>query len=361
MSIKSLFVIAGAMALLLTSCASQQDTLPPQAAAIPVIATSPEVKDITVYMDSIGTLQPSVYMEIRPQTSGALTEVLVAEGQLVQRGTPLFVIDPKPYAIKVQEMEALLAIEHANLRAVNKKLERFRDLAQKDLIAETEWDELEAQHEKCQATIELNQARLETAKLDLEHCTLRSPIDGRIGKLDAHPGHLVASGQAAPLVTISKMDPLIIEFTVTEKEFQKLPRETLQVQMHSLCAKDSCQEGTVTFLDNQFDTKTGLLLIRGEAKNADGLLRPGQSVKVQVPVSVTPGAKLIPQKAIRYNQDGPYVYVVNDDMTVANRQIILGIEQGDSQIVLQGLDPTERIILDGHLRLSPGLKVEIKS
>jgi len=345
--------------VLLMGCGSQQKP-PPAPPAIPVTAVAPVVKDITVYLESIGTLHPSVFMEIRPQADGTLHEVLVSEGQWVKQQTPLFTIDPKPYAIKVQEAEAQLAIDQASLKGTLKKLNRFKDLAQKDLVAQTEWDDLESQAERAQAILDLDAARLDSARLDLNHCTIRSPIDGRMGKLDAHPGQLVSKGQTAPLATISRMDPLIVEFTVTEKEFAKV-KESQPIEIKSLCNSDACKTGLATFLDNHFDSKTGLLLVRGSVQNPEYALRPGQTLLVRIPVAVEANAKLIPQKAIRYNQQGPYVYVVQQDMTVAIRQVILGSEQGTDQIVLEGLDPSERIILDGHLRLSPGIKVDVKS
>lgn len=359
---KSLIFLLGTISLLIVGCASKEETSAlPTKPPIPVVATEPTVKDVTVYLESIGILQPSVYMEIRPQTNGTLQEVLISEGQWVQHGTPLFKVDPKPYEIKVQEAEAQLAMDRASFNAAQKKLNRFKDLAKKDIIAQTEWDELESQVEKMQASMDLDEARLNSAKLDLRRCTLNSPVDGRIGKLDAHLGLLVSAGQATPLATISKMDPLIVEFTVTEKEFPKIPKDLLKMEIYSLCSSDSCIEGNVTFLDNHFDAKTGLLLIRGKIQNPDHSIRPGQSVRVRIPIAVASQAKLIPQKAIRYNQEGPYVYVIQEDMTVAVRQLTLGNEQEADQIVLEGLDPSERIILDGHLRLSPGSKVEINS
>lgn len=363
MRIKPLITLTALLGITLIGCSSNEQPAAKEMPAVPVIAATPTIQDITVYLESIGTLQPSVFMEIRPQTSGTLSEVLVTEGQIVKQGDALFKIDPKPYEIKVQEAEAQLAKDEAGFKAVQKKMARYKDLAERDLVAQTEWDELKAQLQQAQASVDLDGARLDFAKLDLEHCTLRSPVEGRIGKLDAHPGLLVASGQATPLATISKMDPLIVEFTVTEKEFPLVPKDGLEVKIQSLCSSnaDACASGNVTFLDNNFDTKTGLLLIRGKVKNPDYNLRPGQSIRVQLPISVTSNAKLIPQKAIRYNQQGPYVYIVNEDMTVAVRQLILGKEHGKEQIVLEGLAPEERIILDGHLRLSPGLKVEIKS
>lgn len=357
-SFNLLFVIS-TLFLFLTGCDSKNDSVVPQTPPIPVTASPLIVKDVTLYFESIGTLQASVFMEIRPQVSGSLQEVFITEGQWVQRDTPLFQIDPRPYEIKVQEAEALLASDQATLKGSLKKLDRFRDLAEKDLIPQIEWDDLEAQVERAQAAVGLDQSRLASALLDLEHSLVRSPIDGRVGKLDVHPGHLVHVGQPAPLISISKMDPLIVEFSVTEKEFSKMPKESLQIEMKSLCSTDSCRSGTATFLDNHFDSKSGLLLVRGRVDNGDHLLRPGQTVLVRIPIAIESNAKLIPQKAIRFNQHGAYIYVIQSDKTVAIRQLLLGSEQGAEQIVLEGLDSTELVVLDGHLRLSPGLKVEV--
>lgn len=359
----SIIPLAALIGLFLISCGSNEQTLERQSPAIPVIATTPNMRDITEYLESIGNLKASVSIDIRPQSSGTLSEILIEEGQMIKQGDSLFKIDPQSYQIRVLEAEAQFAIDQAGLKAIQKKMARYKDLADRDLVAKTEWDDLKAQLQKAQTAVDLDSARVAFAKLDLEHCTVLSPLDGRAGVVDASIGILVASGQAAPLVTVCKMDPLVVEFTVTEKEFLLLPKDTIPITIQSLCsdASEKCQTGTVTFLDNHFDTKTGLLLVKGKIENKDLNLRPGQSVRVKIPIAVTANAKLIPQKAIRYNQQGPYVYVVNEDMTVAIRQLTLGKEHGTDQIVLEGLDPHERIILEGHLRLSPGLKVEIKS
>jgi membrane fusion protein, multidrug efflux system len=360
-SVKNLIIFATAVSLLFVGCETQQESVVHEAPVVPVITAAPSLKDITVFLDSIGTLHPSVLMEVRPQIDGTIIDVLAREGQWVIRGMPLFTIDPKPYLIKIQEVEAQLAIDRANLQAAQKKLARFQPLVQKNLVAQTEWEDLEAEAEKFQAALALDEARMNSAKLDLEHCTLLAPISGRVGKLDAHPGHLIAKGQTTPLATISQMNPLIVEFTLTEKEFPKVSKDIRHIEIKSVCKEDSCVKGEMTFLDNHFDPKTGLMLVRGKVQNEDYSLRPGHTVQVRIPIGVTTNASLIPQKAIRYNQQGPYVYIVQPDMTVVIRQLILGEEQGTDQIVLEGLDQSDRLIIDGHLRLSPGLKVEVKS
>lgn len=358
---KCIIILAAAAGLLLWGCETKDAGAATETPAVPVKAAVPTVKDITVYIDSIGTLAPSVLMEVRPQIDGTIAEVLTSEGQWIVPGSVLFKIDEKQYANKLQEAAAQLAIDQVNLQAAQKKLARIRPLVQKDLISQTEWDEQEAEAEKAQAAVALDEARLQSSKLEVEHCTIASPCAGRVGKLDVHPGMLVAKGQQAPLATISQMDPLLVEFTLTEKEYPKMPKESLPIEVKPICAAGVCKTGAITFLDNHFDASAGLILVRGKVQNPDHSLRPGQSVQVRILVALSPKAILIPQKAIRYNQQGPYIYVVQPDQTVAIRQLILGDEQGTDQVVLEGIDPTEQLIIDGHLRVSPGIKVEVKS
>lgn len=352
-------LVLSLLSLILVSCKTQEEPVK-EAEAIPVTAALPQVKNLTVYVESIGTLQPSKFMEIHSQVNGILQEVLVQEGEWVQKETPLFKIEASAYEIKVQEAEAQLLLDKAVLKASQKKLIRFKELAQKDLIAQTEWDDLEAEVEKAQAAVKMDEARLKWAKLDLAHCTLLSPSEGRVGKLDMHSGRLI-NGHSEALATISTMDPLLVEFTITEKEFSKLPLHDLEVEITPLCTQNGCHKAYVTFLDNHFDSKTGLLTVRGKLSNGDFIFRPGQAVRVRIPVEIKKNVKMISQRAIRYNHEGPYVYVVQADQTVAIRKLILGSEQDEDQIVLEGIDPSELVIIEGHLRISPGIKVAIKS
>lgn len=344
------------LALVLQGCKSNE-TGNREQPAVPVVAVLPKVEDITVYLESMGTLEPSVHIEIFPQVEGTLKEVLVTQGEWVEKGTPLFKIDEKPFAIKVEEIDAQLASDAASLQAAEKKYARFKPLFEKDLLSQTERDNLEAEVEKLNASYRLVEARLKGALLDLEHCTICSPTNGRVGKIDLHPGVLIARGQS--LATVSQLDPLHVEFNLTEKEFPQVPNELALFEIKALCTAD-CRKGMITFHDNHFDSATGLILMRGKIPNEDDALFPGQSVQIKIPVAVNANAMVIPQKAIRYNQEGPYLYVIQPDQTVVIRQVLLGEEQGDHQIVKQGLDPTEKVVIDGHLRLSPGIKVEVK-
>jgi len=347
--------------LTLIGCSSEKKEAMTEKAAIPVIAVHPTIKDIPVYIESIGTFHPSVNMEIQSQISGILAEVYVREGQWVKKSTPLMKIDSRIYEVKVREAEAQIRIDRVESDAAQKKIERFRKLAQRDLVAQVEWDEIVTHADKARAILNLTEAHLESIKLDLENCTLTSPIDGRVGKLDVHPGSLI-SGANSQLITISQMDPLLIEFTVTQQELAKIPTDHPVVEIQALCGSsfgERCATGSITFLDNHFDLKTGQLLVRGKLENPEFAFRPGQMIKLRIPISISPGVMLIPQKAVRYNEQGTYVYIVDIEKTTSIRQIILGEESGKDVIVLEGITPSDIIVTDGHLRVNPGSKVDV--
>lgn len=346
--------------LVLSSSCSKDKSDTQEAPAVPVLATKPAIKDIPVYLESIGILQASNYMEIVPQANGNLIEILAEEGDWVKEGTPLFKIDSRPYAVRAKQAQAKWSADKVSKMTAKKKLERYQTLAEKDLVAQVEWDEIQAQALLAEANLKADEAEVEAAQLELSYCTVTSPIEGRVGKIDVSRGIYVNAG-SAPLTSVSDMDPLLLEFTVTEKEFREFPKEHPEITIQALASSEMSHKGQVYFLDNHFDPQTGLLIIRAMVDNPETKLRPGQSVKVQVPVSIQTNAKLIPQKAIKYNQQGPYIYVVQNDNTVGFRQIILGKEQGLEVVVKEGLDADEQVITDGHLRLSPGLKVEVKS
>lgn len=240
-------------------------------------------------IEAKGILQASSRIDVRPQTSGVLGEVMVEEGQWVEPGTPLMKVDPTNYLLKVQEAEAQLAMDQAGLKAAQKKWGRFKELAEKNLVSQMEWDEVEAQVARAKAVVTLDQARLQLAKLEVERCVLKSPIAGRVGKLDAVPGLLVSSGQSTPLATIASLNSLIVEFSLPEEDAARLPENLGDISLNVGCARGLCSVGKVTFVDHQFDSKTGLLLLRGRVANASGQLRPGQAVHVSLPTTPSKG------------------------------------------------------------------------
>lgn len=327
---------------------------------IPVKVKNPEVQDVPLYIEAIGTLHPSMKGEIYSQVEGELEEILVTEGQLIKLGNPLIKIDGAAYAIKLRELKASKAASGATLVAGEKKMVRLRHLLEKDLISQNEWDLNEMEVEKAKAALAICEAKLAQGELDLSRCILTSPIAGRVGKIDLHPGMWIEKSKKC-LMTVDKLDPLLIEFTLTEKEVGALLENSGKIEIETLLSSHGKKTAQVTFLDNQFDSKTGLLLVRGLVDNPQNDLKAGQSVRVQIPSGVLPSQILIPQKSIRYNDQGAYVYLVLPDNQATIRQVKMGVEVGKMVVILEGLEPSCVVVTDGHLRLSRGAKVSIEA
>ena len=345
---------------LLVGCNTRKEEIPPESRSVPVTVVHPSVQEVSFHIETIGSLQPKANAEIFPLTDGYITEIHVKEGQHVKKGQSLFSLDQAIHKIHVQEAQAQLDIEQATFQGLQKKMDRYRSLAQKDLISKTEWDELETQVEKARCSIELHTATLQKAKIELDQCTIKSPLDGRVGKIPPSVGVFVKN-MTTTLTNITQIDSLIVECSLTEKEFYEMPKDVQHILVTPLSSSGTTRTGIITFFDTSFETSWGVLLVKGLIENTEGDTRllPGQIVLVRIPTRTDPSVVLIPQKAIRYNQQGPYVYTVTPELTAAICQIVLGEERGTDRIVQKGLSPEDTIIIDGHLRLSAGCKVSV--
>lgn len=350
----SSFVIAAAIVV---SCDSAKPSSHEEA-SIPVNAALPIIMDLTIYLEAIGQLEASFYVELRPQIGGVLDRVLVEEGAFVEKGAPLFQIDATSYSLKVEEAKAQVLVDQAEYDAAKKKLNRFQSLADKNLVAQIEWDAMETQVATSNATLAASSAKLRAAFCDLDRCTISAPEKGRIGRINISPGALITQEQL--LTTILDDNPIMVNFDITEKEYSSLPKTDLQLEVQTLCEKGACYHGRITFLDGQVGAKTGLLFARGEIPNEAKKLVPGQYVTIKIPISVAPKVMMIPQKAVKYNQQGPYVYTVSEDKRVEFRQLILGRDENENVVVIEGLASSERVITSSHGRLSPGIKVDVQ-
>lgn len=342
--------------VLVTSCKSQE--MPVQELKpTPVHADKPVTSNVPVYIETLGTLYPAVSVDVRPRLNGIISHVHVKEGEWVEEGKALFQLDSKPYLVKVQQAKAQVASSKVQETAASKKMARFKTLADKNLISQNEWEQIETALLQAQAQVELDLARLKEASLDLEYCTVLAQKSGRLGRIDIHPGHLVS--HEAPLAQIVSIDPIMVEFYVTEKEFSRFSHETNVVHIHRLSDAQKQYAGSLCFTDNTFDVSTGQILLRAKVENKNLEIRPGMGVKVKIPVATVTDAILVPQKAVKHNQFGAFLYVVQPDNTVLMRQVQLGGEHEHMFIIQSGLDKEELIITEGHQKVNVGSKVEI--
>lgn len=350
--------IAFVLALALAGCKSSskdaaQGFVPPP---VPVRTAEIAVRDVPLYFEEMGTISPSQTAEVKPQVSGLIKEVHFKEGEWVEKGDLLYTIDEAPYAIKVQEAQAQLSQNLANLNNAKKKLERYQSLLKQDLIAKVEWDELETQVALQEGMVKANQARFASAHLDLDHCQILAPISGRTGKTVLQAGNMAAA--STTLVTLSQEKTLFVDFSLTEKELQQLPSTTPSLAVFAAGSEECLAEGAVTFLDHTIDAQSGMLSARGLLTLKHKPLWAGQSVRVHLFFGKKDQAKLIPLKAIKTNQHGAYVFSVKKDNTVEMRSVKLGPEEKGMIVVEEGLDGVGKIVTEGQMRLFPGSTVE---
>jgi multidrug efflux system membrane fusion protein len=344
------------LSLIAVSCSkkpapAQSDTAPP----VPVHTAGIEMRNVPLFFEAMGVVKPYQAVEIKSQVNGIIAAVHFHDGQWMEKGDLLYTIVEDSYAIKVQEMQALLLQDQAHLNNARKKLKRYKSLSSHDLIAQVEWDEVETQVALYKAMVKADKARLASAKLDLEHCRILSPLSGYAGKSAQRAGNMT---DGSVLVTLSHPEPYHIDFAITEKELQRLPDCDLHVEIYSSGEEECLAKGEVVFLDCQLDPATGLLAARAVLSSLFKPLWGGQSVRVHVLFGEKKNAMLIPLKAIKTNQNGPYVYAAKLDGTVEILSVTLGPEEKGWIVVEEGLNEESKVVVEGHNRLYPGSKIE---
>lgn len=350
-------------AVFLVGCSPSEPKVQPQKTAVPVFVSKVELRDLPIFVEAIGVLQPLQQVEVRPQVSGIIQEVHFTEGQYVDKGAPLFTIESEGYAIQLKEAQAQLLQHRAALASAQKKKERYQELADKQLISKQEWEELEAQVAQQEAQAHGDRAKIAAARLNLKRCAITAPITGQVGKLMIHAGNFVSASQPAPLVSLSNTQQLVVDFPLVEKDFLQLPPDALQnglpLEVAALSQPEKQTKAILTFIDSGLDPQTGLMRLRANL-HPEQKFTAGQHVRVRVPIQLIRNACVVPQKAIKINQQGPYLFAVKEDSTVEIRPLRLGCEVGSQSVaIMGGVTPGEAIVTEGHLRLAPGLLVEV--
>ncbi len=342
-------------AFALVGCSDSKSSKISEPPSTPVHTASVEMRDVPLYFEAIGIIKAHQTVEVKPQVTGIIKKIHFTEGSFVKEGDILYTIDEATYAIRVQETQAHLLQELANLKNAQKKLERYESLYNQDLIPKLEWDELETKVALCNAMVKAGQAKLESAKLDLMRCKIVAPISGKIGKSSLHAGNMVTQ---ETLVTIVQPDPLSVDFTITEKELQALSSSSNSIEIYALGSSECLANGELVFLDHSVDPKSGMLAAKGQLSKATKPVWSGQSVRVHLIFGKKENAKLIPLQAVKTNQGGSYVFSVKEDKTVEMKSVKLGPEERGFIVVEEGLESSEKVVTEGHSHLFPGSKIE---
>jgi multidrug efflux system membrane fusion protein len=335
------------------------------AAPAPVVVAAVQVRDVPLRLFAVGAVEPFSTVTVRPQVSGVLLQAAFEEGQEVRKGDVLFRIDDRPFVAALHQAQATLARDEALSAAANRDAARFDQLDKQHFVSHQDLDRTSSQAASLKATVEADKAAVETARLSVEYCTIRSPIDGRTGAIQVRPGNVVlATPTPMTLVTIHQLRPIRATFTVPEARLPEL-RATMAAGAVEVLARPEGDPGapiagTLSFLGNEVDRTTGTFLLKAVFPNDDGRLWPSQFVRVSATLGVAKDAIVVPTGALQEGQKGTYVYVVKDDATAELRQVRSGATEDGWVVVETGLSRGEKVVVDGQVRVAPGAKVEAR-
>ena len=332
---------------------------------LPLVTTvRATTQDVPRYLDEIGRNAAFEAVAVTPQVSGRIVERHFQDGENLERGQLLFVIDPRPYKAQVDSAQAALAQAKAALDLAKIQFARDEEVIGQKAISQQDYDTKKNAVDVDQAQVEAAQAALETARLNLEYCYIRSPIDGRAGARLVDVGNVVQPNTTS-LLSIQRLDPIYANFTITEGDLPAVQKQMSSGMLKAAVRLPSDPEhaargGRVEFLDNAVQNGTGTVNLRATLSNSDHHFWPGQFVDVKLVLSTEKGAVLIPNQATQISQRGPFVYVVKSDDTAELRPVKLGQRQGDQVVVTDGLVANERVVLAGQMLVRPGGKVRVE-
>jgi multidrug efflux system membrane fusion protein len=333
--------------------------------AVPILAAKVVQKTVSDSIRAIGRVEAFSTVDVKAQINGQVMQVHFRQGQDVKQGDPLFTIDPRPFQAALEQAQANLAKDRAQYRQAAADERRYATLLKQNVSSRQQYDQVEATAAALSASIQADEAAVQTARLNLEYTEIRAPIDGRTGDLLVHAGNLVKPDADTAMVVINQVHPVYVAFAIPE---QKLPEVREFMAEHKLAVQVSLpgqqgpvESGELSFVDNSVDAKTGTINLKGEFANTDARLWPGEFVNTTLVLREHPGAILVPSQAVQTGQQGSFVFVVQPDMKATIRPVVIGESIDNQTVVTSGLKPGETVVTDGQLRLIPGATVTIKS
>lgn len=321
-------------------------------------------KDVPLQIKAIGTVEAYVTVAVKSQVNGELADVFFREGQDVRKGDRLFRIDPRPFEAALRQAEAALARDLAQAKNAELEAQRYTALAEKGFVSKQEYDRARTNFEALAAAVKADEAAVETARLQLAYTTITSPIDGRTGSILVKQGNVIKENDTQ-LVTINQIAPINVAFSVPEQDLAAVKKHRaaggLTVEASASPGGMRAAAGSLTFIDNAVNTATGTILLKATFPNRDRMLWPGQFVDVALTLATEKGRVVVPSSAVQTGQEGPYVFVVKQDMTAEYRPVKTARTFDRLAVIESGVAAGETVVTDGQLRLTPGAKVEIKN
>ncbi|HEY7096044.1 MAG TPA: efflux RND transporter periplasmic adaptor subunit [Terriglobales bacterium] len=324
-----------------------------------------ERKDMPVYLTGLGSVTAFNSVNVKTRVDGQLTQVAFKEGQHVQKGDLLAVIDPRPYEVALSQAQAALFRDQAQLRDARLNYERFNDLLQQSgAMSQQQVDTQKATADQLEGTVRTDQAAIDNAKLNLTYCRITAPISGRVGLRLVDVGNMVHAADTNPLLVITQLQPISVLFTLPEDQLpavaKRMRQNTLTVEAYSRDDTTKIDTGKLQTIDNTIDQTTGTGRLKAVFDNEGDTLWPNQFVNVHLLLEVRKNSIVVPAAAIQRGPQGTFVYGVKSDETVEVRPVTVSLTQGSTSLLASGLEPGETVVVDGQDKLQAGAHVQAR-
>ena len=333
--------------------------------AISVAVAKVQQQDVPVYLTGLGAVTAFNTANIKSRVDGQIMQVNVREGQNVKQGESLIVIDPRPFQVQLEQMQAQLFKDQATLRDAKLNLDRYTALIPSGSIAQQQVDTQKATVDQLDGTVRTDQAQIDNAKLQITYCHITAPFSGRVGLRQVDPGNIVHASDTNPMLVLTQLQPIAVIFTLPEDQLQTVARHmkgaSLEVDAYSRDDQTKLATGKLLTIDNQIDQTTGTAKLKAVFDNQDNQLWPNQFVNANLLLETRKNSTVLPTAAILRGPQGTFVYTLKSDNTVEARNIAISLSQGNVTTVTSGLNPGDTVVTDGQDKLQSGSKVEARA
>ena len=366
--LKSAYLCLGftAMSLFLfcqTGCSKQEAVKQPMP-VVPVLAEKAALKDMPLEIRTFGNVESYSEVPIKVMVTGPIKKIYIKPGDYVKKGEMLVQIDPRTYEATLKQLQATLARDEVIYEDAERQAEMKEGLLKHGAGAFDETKRIRAIANSARAMIESSKANVEKATLDVEYCSIRSPINGHAGDLINHEGSVMKANDAV-IMNIAQTRPIYVSFSVPQAYLPMIQKYMEAGKLYvdaKVPAEGGTQErGELTFVDNNINTNSGTVRLKGTFENKEGHLWPGQYVDVVLTMSIDKDRIVVPSQAVQTSQDGSYVFIIQPGDTIAMRPVIIERFAGKEAIIKSGINAGDTVVTDGHIRLYPEAKVKVQS
>src|SRR6202050_2203659 len=332
--------------------------------AVSVAIAKVEQQDLPVYLVGLGSVTAFYTANIKSRVDGQIMRVNFQEGQVVKEGDLLILIDPRPYQVQLEQMQAQIFKDQATLRDARLNLDRYTTLIPSGSIAQQQVDTQKSLVDQLDGQVRTDQAQIDNAKLQLVYCNITAPFTGRVGLRQVDPGNIVHAADTNPMLILTQLQPIAVIFTLPEDQLptvsQHMKNSTLLVEAYSRDNQIKLETGKLQTIDNQIDQTTGTAKLKAVFDNKDNQLWPNQFVNANLLLETRRNSTVLPTAALLRGPQGTFVYLVKADKTVEARSVTVSVAQGNNTAIASGLNPGDTVVTEGQDKLQTGSKIEFR-